>query len=182
MSNTHPIKLLPSAEYLRACFDYSRTTGKLWWKERPLEHFSNAHDQNVWNSRQAGAVISHANAKSGYIDVYLNNRRYRTHRIIWKLVTGKEPPKSIDHENGNPADNRWDNLRVATQNEQQWNRPISKNNTSGYKGVARNRGKWLAMIMIKRTHHHLGRFDTPEQASAAYEAAARKFHGKFYRD
>jgi hypothetical protein len=77
--------------------------------------------------------------------------------------------------------NHWNNLRVANMTEQKWNTTRKKNKTSGYRGVRRSLQKWNARIKINGVECHLGNFSTAKQASAAYEAVARKLHGKFYR-
>jgi hypothetical protein len=108
------------------------------------------------------------------------DRRYQAHRIIWKWVTGEDPPWEIDHKDQDRANNRWVNLRRATDSEQQWNRGLRKSNTSGWRGVHWQR-KWKAAILVNGVRRYLGRFATAEEASAAYEVAARKLHGEFYR-
>ena len=60
------------------------------------------------------------------------------------------------------------------------NNPL-KNNTSGYKGVSydKSRKKYVAQIHFKGRYYRLGRFDEPEKASEAYQAAKKQKHGKF---
>lgn len=102
---------------------------------------------------------------------------YLLHRIAWKLMTGEEPPGTIDHINGDPLDNRWANLRAATPVQQLGNQRLHRTNTSGHRGVHPHKsGKWVAQIGRK----YLGLFDTPEVAASVYEAAAREKFGEFY--
>lgn len=83
----------------------------------------------------------------------------------------------VDHRNGNGLDNRRKNLRPATCQQNSWNARISKRNSSGFKGVNYDirRGKWMARI----SDRFLGRFDTAEEAGAAYRAEAIRCHGEF---
>jgi hypothetical protein len=88
----------------------------------------------------------------------------------------------IDHRDGNRANNRWSNLRLATQSENSANRHRHINNTSGFKGVSLCKwGKWRACIEKNGRKIHLGMYDTPQAAHAAYVAAARKLFGEFAR-
>lgn len=88
-----------------------------------------------------------------------------------------------DHINGNTLDNRRSNLRVVTRTQNNQNVTIRKHNKSGYKGVSleKKTGRWVAVIQANNKRIHLGTFDTPEEAYAAYCEAAKKYHGKFAR-
>jgi len=97
------------------------------------------------------------------------------------MLYGYEP-KFIDHVNGDGTDNRPDNLREAdTLVPNQHNRSLSKANTSGFKGVSVRKGsdKFFAFIKMNKRSVYLGRYNTPEEAAAVYEAAARDLHGEF---
>lgn len=108
------------------------------------------------------------------------NRRVCTplHRLIMDAPSGMV----VDHINGDTLDNRRQNLRLATHQQNCFNQPLKSCNTSGYKGVSRNnkRGKpWRARIRINGKETLLGTFDTPEEAHAVYCIAAAIHHGKF---
>ena len=90
----------------------------------------------------------------------------------------------MDHKQTKETlDNRKENLRLATQNQNQHNRKKSSNNTSGFKGVSRNakchKHPWRASIMINKKQINLGVFSTAEEASEAYRKAANELHGEF---
>jgi hypothetical protein len=172
-------KPLPSLEYLRECFVYDSDSGELRWKVRPKEHFNTAQAAATANTRFSGKRAG-SPGSLGYYDVCINFDRYLVHRIIWKMVTGKEPVATLDHRDGNPSNNCFANLREASRTEQTWNARIRIDNTTGYCGVYRCREKWASQITFDGVTKHLGVFDTKEEAAAAREAAARKLHGKFY--
>lgn len=174
------VKSLPPVEYLRECFDYNADTGELRWRQRPIAHFADSRAAAIFNSRCAGKLAGRVD-EFGYRIVKLG-RPYRAHRLIWKLVTGEEPPESIDHVNGDRDNNRFTKLRSATVPEQGWNRKLKRTNTSGYRGVYRSYGNWQAQIGINGETICLGSFKTKEEASAVYEEAARKLQGEFYRE
>lgn len=112
--------------------------------------------------------------KDGYYRVYIDNKRYYLHRLAWLYVHG-ELPKTIDHVNQNPSDNRIDNLRNVTQLENMRNRKLSSNNTSGITGVTYNksRKKWVAQININDKGYFLGHFDTAEDAKTKRIATSK---------
>lgn len=184
MPNGKAIRKLPSQKYLSECFTYNRRTGVLRWKQdRPPWHFKTTNMRAIWKQRCAGKIAGNISLTNGYREVGLDRITYRSHRIIWKLVTGKDPSNTIDHVDRSRLNSRWGNLRIATSSQQQWNRPLNQNNTSGRTGVYVNKwGRWVARINYKYSRLHLGVFATRKEASAAREKAARKLHGEFYRE
>lgn len=99
-------------------------------------------------------------------------KQYRMHRYIWQNTYGDIPNKmQIDHINGNRLDNRKENLRLVTNQENQWNQTKAK----GYHfhPVAK---KWLAQIGVNRQIIDLGLFDKEEDARKAYLEAKKIYH------
>lgn len=173
---------LPPAEYLHECFDYDPIEGTLTWRWRPRGHFASDWAYKVWNATHSKGTATHLK-RGGRLGVCVDNHHYFAHRIIWKIVTGREPPDYIDHEDMNPANNKWLNLREATQSQNMCNRGAQRDNKSGFKGVSWDKEKcrWIAYIKINRRARNLGRFDTPGEAHAAYCSAALTLHGEFRR-
>ena len=89
--------------------------------------------------------------------------------------------KQIDHVNGNKLDNTRSNLRVATNQQNSFNRGRQHNNKSGFKGVCWDDGvrKWRASIRLDGFQNYLGIYDDKESAYSAYMAAAKRCHGEF---
>ena len=114
--------------------------------------------------------------KNGYTIIRLDNVLYLAHRLAWLYMTGAWPAHQIDHINGDRADNRFSNLREATNTENAHNRNKRRNNKSGYTGVRAENKRWLAEIKVNYNPIRLGLFDTPEEASRAYQDARRKYH------
>ncbi len=87
----------------------------------------------------------------------------------------------VDHINGNPLDNRKSNLRVTTHQQNGFNRKISKNNTSGYKGVSfdKRRNKYVANIKVNYKIIYLGGYETAKEAAIAYNEAAKIHFGEY---
>lgn len=84
-----------------------------------------------------------------------------------------------DHRSGDTLDNRRENLRVATHQQNCFNKTRSTKNTTGYKGLQRTRYGWTASIKAEGKNHHLGTFPTPETAALAHNEAAVRLHGEF---
>ena len=102
------------------------------------------------------------------------NSRIYMHRLINKPSVGFE----IDHINRNKLDNRKENLRIVTRSQNQMNRVIQKNNTSGYKGITWNqkRKKWQAQIMVNYKCIILGCFVEIKYAIIARKKAELIYH------
>lgn len=88
-----------------------------------------------------------------------------------------------DHKDRDGLNNRRANLRDATDSQNAMNRRRQANNSTGFKGVSLHKriGLYQARISANRTRIHLGYFETPQMAHAAYLAAAKKIHGEFGR-
>ena len=174
-------KQLPPAAYLRECFAYNPITGVLTWRKRPRRHFTIKRIWLTWTTRYAMNTAGRLTQK-GHIGIVLNGTTFFSHRIIWKLMTGREPLITIDHANGKPSDNRWRNLRAATIRQQSWNSRINKDNTSGYRGVSKIGNRWMVRIRtLNNERIYLGCYPTAAAAGAVYVAASRQLHGEFYR-
>lgn len=149
---------------------------------KELLHYDMDTGALTWVADQRGHIRAGANAGSrrpnGYLSIKIRQRRYYAHRLAWLYVYGEWPKDQIDHINGVKDDNRIANLREATHAKNGQNRTKQSNNSSGFVGVSwhsRDR-KWQATIKIDGANKHLGCFDAPEAAHAAYCAAKAKYH------
>lgn len=173
---------LPPIEFLRECFSYEPETGAIRWNTRPASHFPSVEHAYHWNLRHSGTLAFQGRDAEGYgrSEVRYEGRRIRTRasRVIFKLMTGREP-EQIDHVNGDETDDRWSNLRAATNTDNARNK-IGRQTKHWPKGVFVVGRKFQAQINIGNDTHRLGLFETPSEAHAAYCAAARAIHGEFF--
>ena len=96
--------------------------------------------------------------KNGYPLIRIHNTLYRAHRLAWLYMTGAFPIKYVDHIDGNRANGRFSNLREVTMQENNKNKRIQKNNTSGLQGVywSNRYSRWVARINLKNKTKHVG--------------------------
>lgn len=104
------------------------------------------------------------------------------HRFIMDAPDGVD----VDHRNTKGFDCRRENLRLATRSQNNYNRPVRKDNGTGYKGVGlkKDQGRvkpYYARITVNKKKIHLGYYETAEEAAKAYDEAALKYHGEFAR-
>jgi hypothetical protein len=165
-----------------ALLKYDSETGKLFWKERPLDMFSEsfpggAHkNAKRWNERFANKEAFSLDG-SGYVHVGIFGRLYRAHRICWLLHHGEWPTDQVDHINGNKSDNRIANLRDVSYAENQRNQKRREDNSSGVIGVCwhKRKKKWVATIQVGGRQKYIGHFDSVDLAADARAAASREF-------
>lgn len=168
------MKIELTQEIVRELLHYDPETGLLYWKERDRKWFKRELDFKSWNSRYKGKSVDGIVKHSGYMKVYIFNKAYFSHRIIWLLFYGDFPKDQLDHINGIKHDNRIENLREVTNLENCKNQKLQKNNKSGYKGVSwcKREKRWVANIRLNGILTFLGYFDTPELAFRKYADVA----------
>jgi hypothetical protein len=116
---------------------------------------------------------------NGYVMVKFRGRRIAAHRIVWFLATGQQPPATIDHRDGDKANNLPVNLRAATPtlNNANWRaRGSLPKGTTLHKS-----GRFQASVKRHGKSYYLGLFDTAEEAHAAYVRKASELFGEFVR-
>lgn len=159
-------------KYLQSILEYNPDTGIFTWKIDV--------DNNVKYGNTAGNVNN-----KGYMRIAINKKSYLAHRLAWLYVYGEFPLEQIDHTNHDRTDNRIDNLRCVSNQENAMNASKRKDNKSGTVGVSwYNRyNKWVVQIKANNKRIHLGYFTDINDAIAARKQAEIKYgyhknHGK----
>ena len=141
---------------LHELFEYR--DGCLFWKKT---------DRRAIAGKQAGSLTA-----SGRLYVQIDGVKRLVHRIVWQMHHG-ECPEFLDHIDCDPLNNKIENLRPATKQQNAMNRSMHKTNKCGIKGIYRHGKKFVASIGHNGVNKYLGSFSTPEQAGAAYAAEAK---------
>lgn len=144
------------------------------------------YDPRGWLIRVVGArKAKYPNGRivgKGYRGLTVDGRTYYMHRLVWLYHHGKWPAESLDHINGDKADNRIENLRECTNAQNQHNSTVKCRSRSGVKGVFPvGPARWAALIVINGKQTYKGTYDSIKAASDAYDAAAREHFGEFAR-
>lgn len=151
------------AERVQARIDYDPVEGTFYWSDHP---------DNKFPGRQTGTVGPH-----GYRVISYRGTQLRCSRIAFACITGEWPEFDIDHKNRDTIDDRWENLREATESQNLANAKLRETNTSGAKGVswfARD-GKWHVRVGTT----HIGYFDDFDEAVIARDRVAYERYGDF---
>ncbi len=157
-------------ERLKELLNYDPDTGVFTWR--------------VWRGGRAeiGSKAGSIGA-TGYVYICVDQKSVVAQRLAWAMVHGELPTKHVDHINGDRADNRISNLRLAVRSQNNANSRLRKDSTSGFKGVSfsKKMNKWYGQIRVNGKLIYLGSYRTPEEAHVAYVAAAEKHFGEFAR-
>lgn len=155
---------------LKQVLRYDPVTGDFWWLERI--------SIRIVVGKKAGVLGS-----NGHRYIGIDGERFLASRLAWLYMTHRWPTLEIDHRDLDPSNDKWSNLRQATHLQNSYNRRRRLTSKSGLKGVSyiSDSGRWFARITVNKVVHHLGCFNTPAAAHAAYRAAAKKMHRSFAR-
>ena len=149
---------------LRKLVNYNHETGIFTWLYKPRQNTN------------AGDVAGYKN-DAGYQLIKIDGYAYRAHRLAWLYTYGKWPEGQIDHINQIKHDNRIVNLRDVTVKQNQENRPIRTDNSSGCTGVSWNSdtSKWRVVINSNGKNIHLGLFENFDDAVSERRLAEQQY-------
>lgn len=147
--------------------DYYPESGEFVWVKPPSNH-----------TRLLGTVAG--GNGSGYTMIKIDGQKYKAHRLAWLIMTGEWPEGFIDHKDGNPFNNAFDNLRLCDQTYNNGNRKRNAGKVLP-KGVRAVSGGFQARIKCRGIAKSLGVFSTIEDAARAYAAAANEDFKEFAR-
>lgn len=161
---------LPSVEHLRSILEYDKNTGLLTWMK-------NENRSPQWNGKNAGKTAGSIE-RQGYVVIQMKEGSYKAHRLIWAIYYGEHPGEfEIDHINQNKADNRIENLRIATRRQNIANKPPKRKMPKGV--YVTPAGNYKAMIWELDRRNYLGTYKTISEAQAAYDRRAKELFGSY---
>lgn len=156
-----------------------------WRKVKDYDNYSVSTFGRVRND-DTNRILKHIFSSNGYclVNLFKNGKakQFYIHRLV--LIAFRTNPKNkkcVDHKDHNRTNNNIHNLRWATTQENSMNKRKSKNNTSGYIGVAfiKKTQKFRAFIEVNGKQKHLGLFVTIEDAKRARKKATKLYYGEF---
>lgn len=153
---------------LKEVCEYVPATGQLVWKE-------------PGRKRQVGEPIGSLGSHR-YLETCIDRKRYLVHRLVWLWHCGEFPIEHTDHINHDRVDNRIENLRAATNRQNNFNQQKRKKKTSSkYRGVSwdTSRGIWKAAINLKGKQKFLGYHSDELSAARAWNKAAQELYGEY---
>jgi hypothetical protein len=138
----------------------------------------------LWKTSRTNAIVAGKEAGTkhtkGYRRVYFDGKTHAVHRVIWQMFNGDIPDgMQIDHIDGNPLNNKIENLRLATPRQNSLNR--------AYKGKVKNvslcseNNKYRVSLTSSGKRIFLGYFEDFELASLVATEARQKYHGIYAR-
>jgi len=146
---------------------FTYDNGVLYWK-KPTSSAVKVGDR-------AGCLTS-----NNYYIVRYDGRLRMLHRVVWDYHNGTCEGFLVDHINGDPSDNRIENLRLCNYSTNAANSRMHRDNAVGLKGVHKHSdGRYRAQICKDGKKRHLGLFETKELAHEAYVEAANKLFKSF---
>lgn len=141
----------------------------------PVTGFLTRKVDGNYNAKQGdkfGSLMSY-----GHLIGNLNGQKYLAHRIAFLLYHKRWPVDEIDHIDGNPANNKIENIREVDRKTNHKNMKRNAKNTSGLMGVdwSKAKKKWRARIKVEYIERHLGVFDDFFEACCARKSAENKY-------
>lgn len=148
---------------------YNKETGIINWNPRTSKNAKNVACMKAFNTRFANKIAGNIkkNIKTGrkYYEIKIFSKKYQSHRIIFLYMTGSFPKNEVDHIDGNGLNNKWENLREVNKSDNQRNRKLNKNNSTGCPGVYRlANNKYRVKINHDNKELHLGYYNDLDTA------------------
>jgi hypothetical protein len=160
-----------TAERLRETLHYDPETGA----------FTHRHSRTRGRRPVVAGDVAGCLLNTGYRSIRVDGKAYLAHRLAWLYVYGEWPNLQIDHINGNRSDNKLKNLRQVSNAINSQNIRVAREGKKyasplGACYQPRYKRKWLAKIRVDGSLVIVGRYETAEEAHAAYVKAKRQLH------
>jgi hypothetical protein len=155
-----------SLEEARRLLKYDPETGVLTWR---------LGGSGAGGPGSVAGSIPNGSRPDKYSQVMVRGLKFYAHRLAWFIYHGVWPSDMLDHINRNKSDNRIENLREATNAQNQYNSGLPVTNTTGVPGVCWHHGKYQVSIRVNGTKVYVGRYTTLEGAAKARKDAELRY-------
>ncbi len=91
-------------EFLKSILHYDPATGE-------FTRLTSRGNRKV-GTKAANYNFQHRNGTPSCVKIKIGDKGRRVHQLAWLYMTGEWPVYEIDHIDGNPFNNKWDNLRL----------------------------------------------------------------------
>jgi hypothetical protein len=158
------MKPIVTQERLKEVLSYDPATGIFRWKK------------SLSNKRAVGEIAGVV-SKRGCIVIGVDTKQYKAHRLAFLYVRGEWPANKVDHRDGDPTNNAWENLRDVTQRVNTQNFQKARvNSKTGFLGVSPANNGFKAQVTINGKTKNLGIYKTPQEAYEVYLGVRRKIY------
>lgn len=162
----------PSLEYLRTRLEVDIASGRVTWLDATKQHVGLV-------GQEAGSPRPNQSGKQ-YWHVKVDGKPIKRSHIVFLFATGQWPALQVDHINGNSLDDRFTNLREATQMQNAWNHKGRAKASDCPMGVRRlPSGRFQARIAVNKKQVPIGTYETQDQAEQAYQQKRKEFFGEY---
>lgn len=170
--------------FLKDAFNYDQKSGNLVWRvDRPADHFATTVGHKVylkqWAGKRAGTKYKDkTSAQCVVISFKGRKKRFSVHKLVFFYHFGYVP-ELIDHINGNPHDNKVENLQPLNYSLNTAKASMFSHNTSGYRGCRYRKrdNKWIVNLKVNKYGYYLGQYSDLEYAAAVYNKFSKLIFG-----
>ena len=140
--------------------------------EQAITLFTYENGKLLWRipgpKRNIGKPAGHTDS-TGYTRIMIAGKMYLAHRIIWLMHKGEWPKQTLDHIDGNQANNKIENLRDISHSGNMRTAITKKDNKTCSRGISFNPRQTNRPYSLRLQGNYLGSFSTIEEAQKAKE-------------
>jgi hypothetical protein len=143
--------------------------------DRLKERLTYDPDTGSWAWNDTGKTAGWCRKQDGRRKIKVDGKEYYSSVLAWFYMTGEWPVLDVDHENRKRSDDTWSNLRQLTRSHNLYNSVRKRTKHNLPRGVhLHGRKRFKALCQQNNKIFHIGSYDTPEEASEAYQKFMRE--------